>query len=342
MAPRSPSIQSFFQPETMTMPRQMSTPMLASHEGVSTEVNATEHRVLHSWEPRDHYEMLQISKLVPGSGRICLVGRVVNFYEQPTPNKMPHAAKGCLKVHLRDDSGIILVRLWYAQVDYQLRLGQLVSLFATHISYVNPVGSTSRTVHTASYATTIFPEHDNSCYVDIQADAIYGALMRTPLGYDSEKQLAGLITLKSFIDGGHEVLDGKVLVFVKSVGGLTTKHGNSLEQVNVNISDDTCDAMLSLCGRSARSAAYWKTSHTILLISNPSFRFAKQPLLCLSPSTHVDVDPCMADAEWLRGFAQRLTAKEVVNVSFPARVFDIDAAAKADERLYFTLSDVDE
>lgn len=113
----------------------------------------------------------------------------------------------------------IQVRLWYAQVDYQLRLGQLVSLFATHISYVDPVGSTSRTVHTASYAATVFPEHDNSCYVDIQADAIYGALMRTPLGYDSEKQLAGLITLKSFIDGGHEVLDGKVLVFVKSVGG---------------------------------------------------------------------------------------------------------------------------
>ncbi|KAL8651833.1 MAG: hypothetical protein Q9210_003033 [Variospora velana] len=307
----------------------MSTPMLASHEGISTEVNATEHRALHSWEPRDHYEMLQISKLVPGSGRVCLVGRVVNFYEQPTPTKMPHAAKGCLKV-----------RLWYAQVDYQLRLGQLVSLFATHISYADPVASASRTVHTASYAATIFPEHDSSCYVDIQADAIYGALMRTPLGYDSEKQLAGLITLKSFIDGGHEVLDGKVLVFVKSVGGrkkyrppclfkkffkkltlqlVTTKHGNCLEQVNVNVSDDTCDAMLSLCGRSVRSATYWKTSHTILLISNPSFRVGKKPVLCLSPSTHVDVDPCMADAEWLRGFAQRLTTKEVVNVSFPAR-----------------------
>lgn len=85
---------------------------------------------------------------------------------------------------------------------------------------MDPVGSTSRTVHTASCATTIFPEHDDSCYVDIQADAIYGMRMRKPLGYDSEKQLAGLVTLKGFMNGGHEVSDARVLVFVKSIGGL--------------------------------------------------------------------------------------------------------------------------
>lgn len=93
----------------MTLSRQKSTSAVTSHEVISTEVNATNHRALNSWEPRDHYEMLQISKLLPGSGRVCVVGRVVNFYEQPTPNRMPHAAKGCLKVQLRDDSGTILV-----------------------------------------------------------------------------------------------------------------------------------------------------------------------------------------------------------------------------------------
>lgn len=98
---------------------------------------------------------------------------------------------------------------------------------------------------------------------------------------------------------------------------VTTKQSNNLDQVNVNVSDDTCDAMLWLCGRSAKSAAYWKTSHTILLISQPGFRVGKKPVLCLSPNTHVDVDPSMADAEWLRGFAQRLTTKEMVNIPFP-------------------------
>ena len=41
----------------------------------------------------------------------------------------------------------------------------------------------------------------------------------TPLGYEEGKQLAGLMTLKNFVEGGHEVVDGKILVCVKSIGG---------------------------------------------------------------------------------------------------------------------------
>lgn len=98
---------------------------------------------------------------------------------------------------------------------------------------------------------------------------------------------------------------------------VTTKQGFSLERVDVNVFDDTFGAMLSLCGRIARSAAYFNASHTILLLSSPAFRTEKRPLLCVDSSTHVDVDPCMADAEWLRGFAQRLTTREPVNMTFP-------------------------
>lgn len=100
---------------------------------------------------------------------------------------------------------------------------------------------------------------------------------------------------------------------------VTTKQGFSLERVDVNVFDDTFGAMLSLCGRAAKSAAYFKTSHTILLLSNPAFRSEKRPLLCVNSSTHVDVDPCMTDTEWLRRFAQSLTTKEAVNIPFPER-----------------------
>ena len=86
----------------------------------------------------------------------------------------------------------------------------------------------------------------------------------------------------------------------------------------MNIFDDTADATLILWGRTAASAAYWKTSSTILLVSNASFRNERKPTISLSQATHVDVDPCMEDAYWLRGYAQRLTKREHVNQPFPA------------------------
>ena len=98
---------------------------------------------------------------------------------------------------------------------------------------------------------------------------------------------------------------------------VTTKRGEVVDVVNVMIFDDTRDAILALYGRIAASAAYWKPSHTILLLSNPGFRSDKRPTLTLNSNTYADVDPCMEEADWLRAFAQRLTTREVVNVPFP-------------------------
>lgn len=85
----------------------------------------------------------------------------------------------------------------------------------------------------------------------------------------------------------------------------------------LNVFDDTAEATLSLCGRVAKSAASWKASRTVLLISNPGFRANKNPTICVKAHTHVDVDPCMTDTEWLRAFAQSLTTREAVNLPFP-------------------------
>lgn len=45
-----------------------------------------------------------------------------------------------------------------------------------------------------------------------------GVLCKTPLGYREGNPLAGLMTLKNFVDGGYDVIDGRMLVCVKSVG----------------------------------------------------------------------------------------------------------------------------
>ena len=75
------------------------------------------------------------------------------------------------------------------------------------------------TLQNTSLTTSIFPERDNSCYFMVQEQSDEDVLCRTPTGYRDGKQLDGLVTLKSFIEGGHEVTEGKILVCVKSIGG---------------------------------------------------------------------------------------------------------------------------
>ncbi|KAL8846793.1 MAG: hypothetical protein Q9221_008143 [Calogaya cf. arnoldii] len=322
MAPQSPSIQSFFQPETPTAQPAVTNRDENGNEFTTTELKAFLYSTPDAWKPRIQYDDIQIAKIVPGSRCVHLVARMVNFYDQPSStSKLPHPVKRCLNVLVRDDSGLIKVKLWFLKVDYQLRLGQLVSIWTTFISSADNSKSVSITIHNAAYTIDVFPERDSSCYFMVQAVQDDGTLAKTPLGYSRDKQLPSLMTLMSFVDGGHDTTPtAKVLLCVKSIGGrkkFTTKKGEVVDVVNVMIFDDTCDATLALYGRLAKSAADWKASDTILLLSNPGFRSDKKPTLSINSNAYVDVDPSMGEAEWLRTFAQRLTTREVVNVPFP-------------------------
>lgn len=53
----------------------------------------------------------------------------------------------------------------------------------------------------------------------VQERSDEGILCKTPIGHRDGKQLPGLLTLKNYIEGGHEVAEAKVLVCVKSIGG---------------------------------------------------------------------------------------------------------------------------
>lgn len=108
------------------------------------------------------------------------------------------------------------VKLYYAKVNYEIRLGHLVSIWTSHTSHADTI---SLALQNASLATSIFPERDNACFFMIHTDSDAGTLCRKPQGYKCGRELSHLITLKSFIGGGHEVADGKILVCVKSIGG---------------------------------------------------------------------------------------------------------------------------
>lgn len=234
MAPQFPSIQSFFQPEVSpTKTKAPSSPPSVAGDGfTAAEVEATMHPTsLHKWQPRGTYDDTDIESLSPGPRCVALMGRVVNFYNLHTPSKRPQAAKGCLKLVVKDDTGILdvstrfpslagnmmpnsrgQVKLWYDKMDYKIRLGTLVSIWTPHISHAE---NNSMIGRPSSLITSIFPEKDNSCYFLVQEQSDEGTLCKAPLGYREGKQLPGLMTLKSFLDGGAEVLGAKILVCVK-------------------------------------------------------------------------------------------------------------------------------
>ncbi|KAL8660274.1 MAG: hypothetical protein Q9202_006709 [Teloschistes flavicans] len=318
MAPQLPSIQSFFKSEPSTS-RQLSTVPYESGDGfTAAEAEMALYTASRIWEPRKEYRTLLIDDLTPGPQYVTIIGRVVNLYDQQKPSQKPY---GSARIVVRDDTGVLLVSLWYANINYQLCLGQLVKIWTTNISDTEstPGGRTS-SLQDATHCTTLHPERNANCHFEVDKNSDNTTLFRRPLGYDEGEQLTGLMTLKNYMEGGHEVTGSKVLLCVKSIGRrkqVTTKKGNQLELVNVVVFDDTQDAMLSLCGGLTASVASWETCHTILLLSNPDFRMEKRLILCVNSVTQVDVDPDMQDAHWLRAFAKKLTMKEAINIPFP-------------------------
>ena len=107
-----PSIQSFFHPDE-TSPRNARVTSSPSANGdgfTAEEVQATAPPAsLHIWQTRGTYEEADIATLIPGPGGVALVGRVVNYHHLETPSKAPHAAKGCIRMVVKDDSAAIVV-----------------------------------------------------------------------------------------------------------------------------------------------------------------------------------------------------------------------------------------
>ena len=113
MPVQNSSIQSFFQPEVPSSShkshRRPSSKTDTNDGFTSSEVEAASHPSLHIWQPRTTYNDIDIGSLVPGPGCVALMGRVANFNDQTINSKSPQAAKGCLKIIVKDDTGAVAV-----------------------------------------------------------------------------------------------------------------------------------------------------------------------------------------------------------------------------------------
>jgi hypothetical protein len=243
------------------------------------------------------------------------------------------------------------LKLYFPHEPYHLRLGCLVSVWTVFVSDATKAGATA--VPGVSIYANLFPGRVTSDHVMFHSseDNSVG-LCRRPLDYDRQTQsLPGLMTLASYISGGHDgVLGVKLLVCVKRIGAkrrITKTKGGESELVEVLLFDHTAELRLTLWEGLIESSRKWQSGKTILLISSPSYRAAYNGKGCIGiqQSTMLDEDPEFPDAVWLKNYAARLVKRESVCQQFPDDIFTedvIEAAEYGINRILFRLADVDE
>ena len=109
----------------------------------------------------------------------------------------------------------------------------------------------------------------------------------------------------------------RTMPLIEEIAPVTTKKSHSIEKIDVNVFDHTSEATLTLWGCVTPSASVWQASQTVLFLTNAGLRQGRRNTILIEGKTHVDVDPCMADASWLRDYVQRLSKQEHVNLPFP-------------------------
>ena len=208
-----------------------------------------------------------------------------------------------------------------------------------------------------------------------------GTMFKRPLGHREGRQMADLMTLQNFVDGGYDVVGARILVVVKSLGQrkrgksqeralvdgadfktVERKDGSSTENINIQVHDDTAGATFGLWGTpalsptggfaatntteitdvTAKSNAPWKAGETVLLLEAPGWKIGRGTYLSLTTTTIVDVDPAISDADWLRRWASRQKAREAINPPFPEGVFDLNTLVNSPLRCLYTFGDLDE
>ncbi|KAI4651985.1 hypothetical protein J4E93_002182 [Alternaria ventricosa] len=334
--PASSSIQSYFS----SSPTKNSDVFTAKEVQSTPAAGAT---TAGTWAPTLDYEEADLDTLEPGPCNLTLMGRVVYFNDQSKPSKSHKAAQGCIKILLADDTGVLTVRLWYNNTQYKLKLGQLLSVWTVHIS--NSSEHNSLAPNTAPLFTTIFPEGERHCHVMVHENSDDGTRFKRPYGVRDNRVLSGLMTLKTFTDGGYDIEEPKLLVCVKSIGArkkYINRNSTTSELITLGIFDDTSDGLLTLYSSMCDLASLFVPSETVLLISNPGWRIDKMAKLTISGNSRVDIDPDMGDARRLRALAQRLTKKEHVNPPFPIADDVVEGFENAAVRALYTLADVDD
>lgn len=229
-----PTIEKFYSPtlsllrQTESNKRLLPSSPLPSSDGLasSERVRGVISILSSQWSPEHDYEDVSIGDLCPGPRWATFTCRVVNIYDQAVDSKMPHSAKGYLKVLVKDESATILIKLWYATMTYDLRLGNLLTCWTTHTHSTSSLTGITETVMipSAPIVTSIFPERDTGCHIQVHdEEGRLGTSCRTPVNYFTGDPLPGLMSLEQYMNvRENDIVEARLIVCVVAIGEPTT------------------------------------------------------------------------------------------------------------------------
>ncbi|KAK7908413.1 hypothetical protein PG985_015716 [Apiospora marii] len=352
-----PSIQSFFQREVRCRNEegQPTTSGVPRDGFTSSEVDAVLDPLSAPWTPNRLYEKLPIAQLQTGPRNYEIAGRIVN-HSRLMPGQSSQTGDEDIQQYLivSDGSAGIAVKIFYGKPYHHTPiLGQRVTIWSTYLSHAKK-GDIGH-IPLVHCSTTVYPGRNQAAHIAFHQDppdSEEASLIRAPLEFDPETpdDLRGLMTLRSFLDAGFDMGDGRVLVCVKSVGPrkfVQPKNRNTPQGlVEVGIFDETATSVLTLWGAQTDSAQSWRPSRTTLLISSPSYRRRGHEdeimSIGIKYSTMIEVDPDFPAVHWLHRKITRMMKMDSIVTPFPEGLWDIETTVQGPARVLFTLSEVEE
>ncbi|KAK6841560.1 Nucleic acid-binding protein [Apiospora arundinis] len=352
-----PSIQSFFQREVKCRNEEKeSTTSGVPRDGfTSSEVDAVLDPLSTLWNPSRSYEKVPIAYLQTGPRDYEIVGRIVNHSRSmPGQNTRGDGEDTQQYIVVSDGSAAIAVKIFYGRPTHHTPiLGQRVTIWATYLCHAKK-GEIGH-IPLVHCATTIYPGRNHASHITFHQDSpgsTETSLLREPLEFDPEMldDLRGLMTLRSFLDAGYDMGDGKVLVCVRSIGPRKViqpkKREASVSLVEVGIFDETATSVLKLWGDKSDSTQCWRPNQTTLLISSPSYRrnghSNEVVSIGLGYSSMVEVDPDFPAADWLRRNVAKMMKMDSIVTPFPEGLWDIRKTVQGPARVLFTLAEIEE
>ncbi|KAK5194889.1 hypothetical protein LTR92_005018 [Exophiala xenobiotica] len=266
------------------------------------------------------YPKLKISQLKSGPVQACITGIVANLQNHsPADLTTPNGARGCVKMILKDETGEILVSLWFLDTRFNVILNHIVTIWTTYCSSTSNISpQTNSKALTAPLCTSLFPERNVGCGLRIFRN---DSQLLSPADSDLRSRVArsldcwdAITSLESFIGGDGSIENVQILVCVTGIGDCVTgskspaKTSHQFPAIPVFVVDQSrplSPIRLIFENPLHESVPQLRPHHTVLFVTDP--RLVGTQLLVLSHTSRVLVDPDTVAANTLRRYLGQLS-----------------------------------
>ncbi|KAG5519663.1 hypothetical protein PMAC_001819 [Pneumocystis sp. 'macacae'] len=310
-----------------------------SGSGFESKHLLSEHSEIYqdNWYPKTKYVEVTISTLSETFSPIALKGRIVNVYYT---NIQKNSERTLLIIYLKDEIDVIKVKYWLNKknvkaIHNMLTIDTLCTVFVIKKHIDKMFNFDFKSVLTVPFYLVVSDDNETT-HISVFKDQ--HKYYKRPLRIQKNGTIEGLMSLLTFVSGGHEAISKpKILVSIQKIGNLRNHNIKKgiLDRIELKVFDDTYDAIFVLWGNNAKSATLWIPFNTMLLLTNISLSFYYgKAYLTFEKYSMIEVNPDI-DIESLRKYSAIIKNKlsdisklpfledETINASFATMFYTL-------------------